>query len=122
MNVFHPGPGRVAIAEAVERTGPGTAAEAVLLDVREPHEWQAGHAPWAVHAALSQLTEGSPLPPQAQGRPLVVICRSGARSQKAAALLAARGAQAVDVIGGMRDWAQAGLPVVDERGKDGTVA
>ncbi|MGW1858900.1 hypothetical protein ACWCRI_15265, partial [Streptomyces collinus] len=37
-------------------------------------------------------------------------------------LRAARGADAVDVIGGMRDWAAAGLPVVDARGGNGTVA
>lgn len=122
MNVFHPGPDRVTIAEAVERTGPDTAGRAVLLDVREALEWQMGHAPWAVHAPLSGLAGGSPLPPEAQGRPLVVICRSGGRSQKAAELLEERGAQVVDVIGGMQEWSQAGLRVVDERGEDGTVA
>lgn len=122
MNAFHPGRlGRVTIAEAAERTGPDTAGEAVLLDVREPLEWQAGHAPWAVNAPFSALAAGLPLPPEAQGRPLVVICRAGGRSQKAAELLADRGAPVVDVIGGMWEWAQAGLPVVDEQGKDGTV-
>lgn len=51
-----------------------------------------------------------------------MICRSGNRSRQAAELLAARGAEAVDVLGGMRDWAGAGLPVVDLHGGDGTVA
>ncbi|MFE2424342.1 rhodanese-like domain-containing protein [Streptomyces hokutonensis] len=120
------GPGRVTVQEAAARTGHGAPAEvptdAVLLDVREPYEWQAGHAPRAVHVSLSALAAGAGLPARAQARPLVVICRSGNRSRQAAELLAARGAEAVDVIGGMRDWAGAGLPVVDASGGNGTVA
>ncbi len=117
------------VQEAAARTGQGkngnageSGAGAVLLDVREPHEWQAGHAPRAVHLSLSALAAGAGLPAEARARPLVVICRSGNRSRQAAELLAARGAEAVDVIGGMRDWAEAGLPVVDPRGGNGTVA
>ncbi|MFI6467955.1 rhodanese-like domain-containing protein [Streptomyces sp. NPDC050538] len=120
------GAGRVSVQEAAIRTGHGGAAEvptdAVLLDVREPYEWQAGHAPRAVHLSLSALAAGAGLPAEAQARPLVVICRSGNRSRQAAELLATRGAEAVDVIGGMRDWAGAGLPVVDASGGNGTVA
>ncbi|WP_328500489.1 rhodanese-like domain-containing protein [Streptomyces sp. NBC_00457] len=122
------GPGRVTVQEAAARTGHGNGiaaesdADDVLLDVREPYEWQAGHAPGAVHLSLSALVAGAGLPAEAQARPLIVICRSGNRSRQAAELLAARGAEAVDVIGGMRDWAGAGLPVVDQRGGNGTVA
>ncbi|MBK3645416.1 MULTISPECIES: rhodanese-like domain-containing protein [Streptomyces] len=117
------GPGRVSVQVAAERTGHGDGgADAVLLDVREPYEWQAGHAPGAVHLSLSALAAGAGLPARAQARPLVVICRSGNRSRQAAELLVARGAQAVDVVGGMRDWAAAGLPVVDARGGNGTIA
>ncbi|MET8579923.1 rhodanese-like domain-containing protein [Streptomyces collinus] len=118
-------PGRVTVQEAAARTGHGATterADAVLLDVREPDEWQAGHAPGAVHLPLSDLSAGAGLPAAAHARPLLVICRSGNRSRRAAALLAARGADAADVIGGMRDWAAAGLPVVDARGGNGTVA
>ncbi|MEU8991359.1 rhodanese-like domain-containing protein [Streptomyces sp. NPDC048558] len=120
------GPGRVTVQEAAARTGHGNAVDsgddAVLLDVREPYEWQAGHAPRAVHLPLSALAAGAGLPAEAQARPLVVICRSGNRSRRAAELLVARGARAVDVIGGMGDWVGAGLPVVDARGGNGTVA
>ncbi|MDH6572972.1 rhodanese-related sulfurtransferase [Streptomyces sp. SAI-117] len=119
------GPGRVSVQEAALRTGHDRGeggGEAVLLDVREPYEWQAGHAPGAVHLPLSALAAGAGLPAHAQARPLLVICRSGNRSRQAAELLVARGAQAVDVVGGMRDWARAGLPVVDARGQDGTIA
>ncbi|MDH2387419.1 rhodanese-like domain-containing protein [Streptomyces sp. HNM0663] len=133
MSVFRRGrgsPGRVTVQEAAGRTGHGhggasggvRGVAAVLLDVREPYEWQAGHAPHAVHLPLSALVAGAALPGHAQSRPLVVICRSGNRSRQAAALLASRGAEAVDVIGGMKDWAGAGLPVVDSHGRNGSVA
>ncbi|MGW3652784.1 MBL fold metallo-hydrolase [Streptomyces sp. NPDC000878] len=101
---------RVTPAEARELTGAdGTA---VLLDVREAEEWTAGHAVGALHAPLSALRAGAPLPGSAQGRPLITICRSGKRSREAAALLTARGTEVSDVIGGMGAWAEAGLPVV----------
>ncbi|MFI1356303.1 rhodanese-like domain-containing protein [Streptomyces sp. NPDC020898] len=103
---------RITPAEA--RALMGADGTAVLLDVRETEEWAAGHAPGAVHAPLSALNAGASLPGSAQGRPLVAICRSGMRSRQAAALLTARGAEVADVIGGMRAWAEAGLPVVAE--------
>lgn len=126
LNLFRRAPGRVDALRAAECTGhlDGVPAErdAVLLDVRESHEWRAGHAPGAVHVSLSALMAGAALPEPVAGRPLVVVCRSGNRSRQAAELLVARGADAVDVIGGMRDWARLGLPVVDRRGESGTVA
>lgn len=116
------GPERVTAQEAAARTGHardsgGAAASAVrgtcvLLDVREPDEWQSGHAPGAVHLPLATLSAGAALPAEARARPVVVICRSGNRSRRAAELLRARGVEAVDVAGGMLEWASAGLPVV----------
>ncbi|MDR3080677.1 MAG: rhodanese-like domain-containing protein [Streptomyces sp.] len=121
MFPFRRGRNRVTVDEAHRRTH-GADAPAVLLDVREQGEWDAGHAPGAVHVPLSRLTAGAALPSAAQGRPLVVICRSGNRSQQAAELLGGRGVEAVDVRGGMNTWAAAGYLVVDERGNDGSIA
>ncbi|MGW2949380.1 rhodanese-like domain-containing protein [Streptomyces eurythermus] len=118
-------PGRVTARDAALRTGhaTGRGGDALLLDVREPHEWRAGHAPGAVHMPLAALAAGAGLPAGARDRrPVIVICRSGNRSRRAAGLLLARGVEAVDVIGGMRAWAACGLPVVDAHGGDGTVA
>ncbi|CAM5695030.1 rhodanese-like domain-containing protein [Streptomyces griseomycini] len=126
MSVFRRnrgGPGRVSVREAAARTGHRGAAEgggAALLDVRERHERQAGHTPRAVHPPLSALAAGTGLPPTARARPLVV-CRTGRRSRHAAEPLVVRGADAVDVIGGMEDRARAGLPVVGRPGGSGTV-
>ncbi|MER6026210.1 rhodanese-like domain-containing protein [Streptomyces sp. NPDC001851] len=128
MNTPPFGTGRITVDEAARRTGhtgDGTAARdsmCVLLDVREPDEWRAGHIPGALLLPLSRLSAGAPLPDEAERRPLVVICRSGKRSQQAVGLLTDSGAAAVDVIGGMRAWALADLPVVNAQGLPGTVA
>lgn len=119
MFLFRRSPGRLTPEQARTRTSDGTA---VLLDVRESPEWKAGHAPDAVHLPLTRLLAGADLPPQAQSRPVVAICRSGHRSQQAARLLGSRGINAVDVTGGMTAWQKAGLPVEDERGQGGHIA
>jgi rhodanese-related sulfurtransferase len=49
---------------------------AVLPDVREPHEWQVGHAPKARHIPLGQLARRAGELPD--GRAVVTVCRSGA--------------------------------------------
>lgn len=90
MFFFRRGRGRLTPDQARVRTS-GDSADAVLLDVREKPEWNAGHAPGAVHAPLSRLLAGAALPPSAAGKPLVVICRSGHRSRQAAKLLTERG-------------------------------
>ncbi|MFM9589363.1 rhodanese-like domain-containing protein [Streptomyces scabiei] len=111
--------GRLTPQLAQERTGDGTA---VLLDVRESPEWNAGHAPGALHLPLSRLTAGAPLPSGAQGRTVITICRSGHRSQQAARLLAGHGVTVTDVTGGMTAWARAGLPVIGQDGSNGVIA
>lgn len=93
---------------------------AILLDVREPHEWQAGHAPRARHIPLSQISRRAGELPK--GRAVVTVCRSGARSARAAALLARQGREVSNLSGGMHAWARAGLPVVARGGGPGRVA
>ncbi|WP_030577432.1 rhodanese-like domain-containing protein [Streptomyces anulatus] len=85
-------------------------AGAVVLDVREPEEYRAGHVPGAFLAPLS--TPAAALPRVPEGRTVYVICASGNRSQWAADRLAAVGMDAVSVAGGTRGWAGAGRPVV----------
>ncbi|WP_374116000.1 rhodanese-like domain-containing protein [Streptomyces sp. CoH27] len=79
-------------------------------------------APGAVHLPLQASAAGTGLPPAAGVRPVLVICRSGRRPQQAVELLRARGVEAVAVVGGMRAWADAGLPVVGPAGASGIVA
>lgn len=92
--------------------------EAVLIDVREPSEWTAGHAPQAVHLPLGQVRAAA-VP---QGRTVIAVCRSGNRSGKAADQLAAAGVPVHNLAGGMGAWAAAGLPVVGDDGRPGEIA
>ena len=92
--------------------------EAVLLDVREQHEWDAGHAPNAVHVPLADVpTRLADLP--AMDGPLPVICKAGGRSARAAAWLAGQGHEVINVDGGMQAWEAAGKPVVTNDGTPG---
>ncbi|RST17655.1 rhodanese-like domain-containing protein [Streptomyces sp. WAC05374] len=116
--LFRRRPGRLSAVQAHQRTAHG---QANLLDVRETHEWLAGHAPGALHVPLSRLRAGASLPQAAQGRPLIVICRSGNRSRQAVDVLADSGLEATDVTGGMIAWTADGLPVVDGHGGNGVV-
>jgi len=98
----------------------GVPADAWLLDVREDDEWTAGHAPQARHIPLGEL--GARTAELPQDTEVYVICRSGFRSARAAQALNGAGWRAVNVAGGMHDWAAAGQPMVSESGAQPFVA
>lgn len=82
----------------------------LIVDVREPDEYAAGHVPGAINVPLGQVGEW------AQDRPkdeaMLVICQSGRRSLKASQELAARGfTRVTNVEGGFRAWKERGMPV-----------
>jgi rhodanese-related sulfurtransferase len=86
---------------------------ALLLDVREPEEFSAIHAPNAKLIPLGQL--GSRLQEIAayKDKPIVVVCRSGRRSGIAVSQLQQAGfTQVSNVQGGMQAWEKNGLEVV----------
>ncbi len=87
---------------------------ALLVDVREPNEYSEIHAQGALLLPLSELeSRFSELP---KDRPLLMICRSGARSARAGEYLLAQGySDVTNLAGGTLAWAEAGLPV--ERGQ-----
>jgi rhodanese-related sulfurtransferase len=91
------------------------AADAAVLDVREPDEWAAGHIETALHIPIGEVTGRLGDLPQAE--PLYVICRSGGRSARVTEFLCAQGRAAVNVAGGMQDWAMAGKPMVSDTGR-----
>lgn len=95
-------------------------AGAVLLDVREPAEWQAGHAEGAQWIPMGEVANRRGEIPA--DRDVVVICRSGARSGRVTEVLVQAGHDAVNLAGGMQAWAAKGLPVVTDDGSPGTVA
>ena len=87
---------------------------AVAVDVREPEEWQAGHVDGSLWIPLGELqARAGELP---RDRPLVIVCRSGARSGYAADALVAAGYDASNLAGGLHAWAAAALPIVPDGG------
>ncbi|GAA3452412.1 rhodanese-like domain-containing protein [Dactylosporangium matsuzakiense] len=82
----------------------------LLIDVREPAEYAAGHVPGARPIPMRQLPERlAELPRTA---PVYVICASGNRSLAATDFLARAGVDAWSVAGGTAAWIRAGHPVV----------
>ena len=111
----------MAVADALpEVPAGGVPDEAWLLDVREDDEWKAGHAPQASHIPLGQL--GARTAEIPQDTEIYVICRSGGRSARATQALNGAGWRAVNVAGGMQDWATAGRPMTSETGAEPFVA
>ena len=96
-----------------------TEGSARILDVREDDEWDAGHVPGSVHIPLATL--GGRLGEVTKGQTWLVICRSGSRSSRAAEVLRSSGVDARNVTGGVRAWAQAGLPFETAQGAPGLV-
>ena len=109
---------RISDVDVQEAAGLGEGG-AVLVDVREDDEWAAGHAPDAVHVPLGEVGKAAG---RFAGRRVMVVCRSGNRSAKAAKALAEAGVEVTNVAGGMSSWAAAGLPVVRNDGTPGAVA
>lgn len=87
-----------------------TIEDAVIIDVRQPEEWDAAHVEGATLIPLGELVERvGELPTDGT---LYLMCRSGARSAQATAYLEQQGYDAVNVDGGIIAWHEAGLPIV----------
>jgi rhodanese-related sulfurtransferase len=94
----------------VQEAGRRQTDGALLIDVRQPEEWKAGHAPEARLIPLGSLD--SRLAEVPRDREVLLICRSGNRSGTAQRQLLQLGYERVfNVSGGMHAWAGAGLPV-----------
>ncbi len=95
----------------VEQLGEG----ALILDVREDYEWEAGHVDGALHIPLEQLPARlEELDPDVD---VNVICRTGGRSFRATTWLTENGYSAFNVTGGMGAWQDAEFPMVSDNGQ-----
>lgn len=103
---------------SIEETLMALSKGAVLIDVRTPVEYEAGHAPGARPIDAKELRD-NPLDAIHGDNPLadreaavVVICDNGLRSSLVAAQLREQGLLAESVAGGLRAWAKDGNPVI----------
>jgi rhodanese-related sulfurtransferase len=86
--------------------------DALMLDLREPKEYEGGRIPNAVHLPGSQLGSRAHELAKLTSRPVIAYCERGQRSRTAAAALVGLGfAEVYTLRGGLRAWSEAGLPV-----------
>ncbi len=114
-------PGFVALVdEAKTRIREITAGEcrkldALLIDTREDHEWEDGHAAGATHLSRGILERDIETVVPDKSAKIVLYCGGGYRSALSADSLGKMGYTNVwSLAGGWRAWLEAGLPVVKD--------
>ena len=86
--------------------------DALVLDVREPGEFSAGHVLGAKSLPLSRLDALPGDVARRKEKPVIVYCEGGERSSKALSALRKQGfTRVANLSGGLKAWQQAGLPV-----------
>jgi len=100
---------RVSAAQATQMIN---REDALMIDVRDPAEFGAGHVIGARNVPLARIGDGANDLAKRKDRPLVVYCDGGERSAKAAEALRKQGfARVTSLSGGLGAWQSAGLPV-----------
>lgn len=85
---------------------------AVVVDVCETDEFAAGHVGGAKNLPLDQLEEKLPATVKNKALPLILVCPSGARANRALAVAKKLGyEQAQCLAGGLKSWKEANLPL-----------
>jgi rhodanese-related sulfurtransferase len=101
-------PNALTVDEAYAKYEAGT----FLLDVRTPEEWEEYHIPGTTLIPLDELPQRVSEVPQ--GEEVVVVCRSGNRSQQGRDILIDAGfTQVSSMEGGLKAWSSAGYPTVE---------
>jgi rhodanese-related sulfurtransferase len=86
----------------------------VVVDVREPIEWQHGHLEGSLHLPMSELpARFDELPPD---RRLLIVCKVGGRSARVVQYLVQQGIDAFNLDGGLVEWEAAGRPLISDAG------
>jgi hydroxyacylglutathione hydrolase/adenylyltransferase/sulfurtransferase len=84
-------------------------AGALLIDVRQPHEWEGGRLAGARHIEVNELTAAAGSIDRE--RPVLFYCRSGARSGMAAEAFRQAGFDAFNLAGGIESWVAEGRQI-----------
>jgi rhodanese-related sulfurtransferase len=87
---------------------------AQIVDVREPHEWEAGRIDGALHVELNEL--GASAAKIDTDRPVIFYCLAGSRSAMAAQAFRGVGVDAYSMAGGMQRWQEEQRPIAPEGG------
>ena len=86
--------------------------KAVVVDVGEPEEFAAGHVGGARNVPFGQLEARLPEVVKNKALPVILVCPTGARAQRALAAAKKLGYEQAQVLaGGMKAWKDANLPV-----------
>ena len=90
--------------------------DAMFLDVREQHEWDAGHVEGSVHIPMGEI----PMRVEELDRDdeIVVVCHLGQRSGVVSDWLNERGYKTQNLDGGLAAWQAEGLPLIADGGRD----
>jgi rhodanese-related sulfurtransferase len=106
----------ISVEATLERLEAGEGAR--LIDVREDHEWEAGHARGAEHLSKGIIERDIEQAVPDKGTELILYCGGGYRSALAAEVLQRMGYYDVSsMAGGWRAWKEAGAPIEDNNGK-----
>ena len=84
----------------------------VMIDVRDAAEYAAGHATGARNVPLDQLEQKLPGTVKNKSVPVLLMCATGARAQRALATAKKLGYEQAQVVGGgLKSWKDANLPI-----------
>ena len=92
----------ISMKDFYEKYTNNSSKKLTILDVREIHEYAAGHIPSAENFPLSTL--GSDFTKLDKDQKYYVICQAGGRSAKAYDFLDAQGFNVINIEGGMNNW------------------
>ena len=92
----------ISMKDFYEKYTNNSSKKLTILDVREIHEYAAGHIPSAENFPLSTL--GSDFTKLDKDQKYYVICQAGGRSAKAYDFLDAQGFDVINIEGGMNNW------------------
>lgn len=86
--------------------------KAVVIDVSEAEEFATGHVGGAKNLPLNQLEDMLPAAVKNKALPLILVCPTGARANRAVAMAKKLGyEQAQCLAGGLKSWKEANLPL-----------
>lgn len=86
---------------------------ALIIDIRASEAFAAGHLPQAKHISLDNLASKAPHLGRNKTTPIVIVCQTGLRSQRACAMVRTAGyAEVFNLEGGILAWQKSGLPLV----------